>query len=83
MENLPLVSTTLGLPVAKFCCRVDTGDKYATGVVTPVVSLLSLSLTQVLNLPPVALIPMMQLDLRISPQIFEKNLNDPNDFHTS
>jgi hypothetical protein len=84
VENLPPVSATLGVPVAKFCNRVvDTGDKYATGVVTLAASLLPLSLTQVPNLPPVALIPMVHLDLQISPQIFEKKVYDPNDFHTS
>ncbi len=30
------------------------------------------------NLPPVSLIPVVHLDLRISPRIFEKICNDPN-----
>jgi len=30
------------------------------------------------NLPPVSLTPVVRLDLRISPQIFEKIWNDPN-----
>jgi hypothetical protein len=29
-------------------------------------------------LPPVSLTPVVHLDLRISPRIFEKNRNDPN-----
>jgi hypothetical protein len=36
------------------------------------------SLTPVANLPPVSLTPVVHLDLRISPQIFEKIQNDPN-----
>jgi hypothetical protein len=32
----------------------------------------------VANLPPVSLIPVVQLDLRISPRIFEKIRNGPN-----
>jgi hypothetical protein len=60
--NLPPVSTTLGKLVAKFALGVvDTGGK-----------LLPVSLTPVANLPPVSLIPVANLDLRISPQIFEK-----------
>jgi hypothetical protein len=35
-------------------------------------------LTPVANLPPVSLIPVVHLDLRISPRIFEKIRNDPN-----
>jgi hypothetical protein len=30
------------------------------------------------NLPPVSLIPVVHLDLQISPRIFEKILNNPN-----
>ena len=30
------------------------------------------------NLPPVSLTPVVHLDLRISPRIFEKIRNDPN-----
>ncbi len=36
------------------------------------------SLTQVANLLPVSLIPVVHLDLRISPRIFEKIWNSPN-----
>ncbi len=32
----------------------------------------------VANLPPVSLIPVVHLDLQISPRIFEKIRNDPN-----
>ncbi len=46
---------------------VDTGGKFAAGVVDTVG-----------NLPPVSLTPMVLLDLRISPRIFEKIRNDPN-----
>jgi hypothetical protein len=59
------VSTTQGELVAKFAAGVvDTGGKFAAGVVA--------------NLPPVSLTPVVHLDLRISPRIFEKILNDPN-----
>ncbi len=37
----------------------------------------SVSLTPVANLPPVSLTPVVHLDLRISPRMFEKNRNDP------
>jgi hypothetical protein len=30
------------------------------------------------DLPPVSLIPVVHIDLRISPRIFEKILNDPD-----
>jgi hypothetical protein len=36
------------------------------------------SLTPVANLPPVSLIPVVHLDLRLSPRIFEKIENGPN-----
>ncbi len=59
--------------------------KFAAGVVDwwhnlPLVSLIRrqilppVSYTQVANFPPVSLIPVVHLDLRISPRIFEKNL---------
>jgi hypothetical protein len=35
-------------------------------------------LTPVANLPPVSLIPVVHLDLRLSPRIFEKIRNAPN-----
>jgi len=51
--------------VAKFATGVvDTGGKFAAGVVE--------------NLPPVSLIPVVHLGLRISPRIFEKIQNGPN-----
>jgi hypothetical protein len=57
VANLPPVSTTQGELVAKFAAGVvDTGGK----------------LPLVANLPPVSLTPVVRLDLRISPQIFEK-----------
>jgi hypothetical protein len=59
---LPPVSTLLGKLVAKFAAGVvDTGGKFAAGVVDTGG-----------NLPPVSLIPVANLDLRISPRIFEK-----------
>jgi hypothetical protein len=58
------VSTTLGNLVAKFAASViDTGGKFAASVVD----------TSGI-LPPVLLIPVMHLDLRI----FRKNRNGPN-----
>ena len=67
VANLPPVSTTQGELVAKFAAGVvDTG-----GNLPPV------SLTPLANLPPVSLTPMVHLDLRISPRIFEKIRNDP------
>jgi hypothetical protein len=60
--NLPPVSTTQAKLVAKFAAGVvDTGGKFATGVVDTDG-----------NLPSVSLTPVVQLDLRISPRIFEK-----------
>ncbi len=65
---LPPVSTTQGKLVAKFATGVvDTGGKFAIGVVDTGG-----------NLPPVSLTPLVHLDLRISPRIFEKIRNDPN-----
>ncbi len=50
--------------VAKFAASVvDTGGKFATGVV---------------DLPPVSMIPVVHLHLRISPRIFKKTQNNPN-----
>jgi hypothetical protein len=65
---LPLVSTALAKLVAKFAAGVvDTGGKFAAGVVNTGD-----------NLPPVSLIPVVHLDLRISPRIFEKIRNGFN-----
>jgi hypothetical protein len=61
---------------------VDTGGKFAAGVIntgdnlppaplTPTANL-SLSLTPVANLPPVSTALVVHLDLRICPRIFEK-----------
>jgi hypothetical protein len=52
---------------------VDTGGKFAAGVVET-----GGNLPPVANLPPVSLTPVVHLDLRISPRIFEKIRNDPN-----
>ncbi len=53
--------------MAKFAAGVvDTGGKFAAGVVDTGG-----------NLPPVSLTPVANLDLRISPGIFEKIRNDP------
>jgi hypothetical protein len=51
---------------------VDTGGKFAAGVVDTGGNLPPMSLTPVANLPLVSLTPVVHLDLRISPQIFEK-----------
>jgi hypothetical protein len=62
VANLPPVSTTQGELVAKFAAGVvDTSGKFATGIVDTGG-----------NLPPVLLTPLVHLDLRISPRIFEK-----------
>ncbi len=62
------MSTKQGELVAKFAAGVvDTGGKFAAGV-----------LDTGGNLPPVSLTPVVHLDFRISPRIFEKIRNDPN-----
>ncbi len=79
VANLPPVSTTQGELVAIFAAGVtDTGGKFAAGVVDTGGNLSPVSLTTVANLPPVSLTPVVHLDLRISPRIFEKIRNDPN-----
>ncbi len=67
VANLPPVSTMLAKMVEKFAA--DTGPVS----LIPAAILLPVSLTQVANLPPVSLIPVVHLDSRISPRIFEKN----------
>jgi hypothetical protein len=71
---------------------VYTGGNLPPGLLTPLANLPPVSLTLVANLPPVSttpaelaaklppvsLIPMVHLDLRISPRIFEKIRNDPS-----
>ena len=57
---------------------VDTSGKFAAGVVDTGGNLPPVLLTPVANLPPVSLTSVVQLDLRISPRIFEKIQNDPN-----
>ncbi len=67
--------------MAKFAAGVvDTGGKFAAGVVDTGGNLPLVSLTPVANFPPVSLTPVVHLDLRISPQIFEKIRNDPKVF---
>ncbi len=66
VANLPPVSTTLVKPVAKFAAGVvNTGGKFAAGVVDTGGNWWWLT-------------PVVNLDLRISPQIFEKIGNGPN-----
>jgi hypothetical protein len=79
MANLPPLSTTQGELVAKFAAGVvDTRGKFAVGVVDTDGNLPPVSLIHVANLPPVSLTPVVHLDLRISPRIFEKFRNDTN-----
>ncbi len=58
--------------VGKFATGVaDTGGKFATGVVDTGGNFAA-------GLPPVSLIPVVHLDSRISPRIFEKIRNGLN-----
>jgi hypothetical protein len=68
---------------------VDTGGKFAAGIVDwwqylplasliPVANLPPVSLIPAAKLPPVSLIPVVNLELQISPRIFEKIRNGPN-----
>jgi hypothetical protein len=57
---------------------VYTSGKFAAVVVDTGGNLQPASLTPVANLPLVLLIPVVHLDLRISPRIFEKNRNGLN-----
>ncbi len=71
---------------------IDTGGKLPPMALTPAANLPPISLTLVANLPPVSitlaklvanlppvsLIPVVHLDLLISPRIFEKIQNSPN-----
>ena len=73
------MSTKQGELVAKFAAGVaDTGGKFAAGVVDTGGNLPPVSWTPAANLPPVSLTPVVHLDLRISPRIFKKILNDPH-----
>ncbi len=73
--NLPPVSTTQGDLLAIFAAGVvDTSGKFAAGVVDTGGNLPPVSMT------PVSLTPVVHLDLRISPRIFEKIRDDPNVF---
>jgi hypothetical protein len=70
VANLPPVSTTLAKMDEKFATGVaDTGGKFATGVVDTGGKIAA----GVVDVPPVSLIPVVHLDSRISPRIFEKN----------
>jgi hypothetical protein len=65
--------------VAKFAVGVaDTGGKFAAGVVDTGGNFAAGVVEPVANLPPVSLIPVVHLYLRISPRIFEKIRNGPN-----
>jgi hypothetical protein len=69
------VSTTLAKLVDKFAAGVvDTGGKFAAGVVDTGGNFA----TGVANLPPVSLILVVHLDLRMTLQIFKKIRNGPN-----
>ncbi len=73
------MSTTQAELVAKFAAGVVvTGGKFAPGVVDTGGNLPPVPLTLVANLPPVPLTPLVHLDLRIYPRIFEKLRKDPN-----
>ncbi len=61
------MSTTQAELEAKFAAGVVAGGKFAAGVVDTGG-----------NLPTVSLTPVVNLDLRISPRIFEKIRNDRN-----
>ncbi len=65
--------------MAKFAVGVaDTGGKFAAGVVDTGGNFAAGVVEPVANLPPVSLIPVVHLYLRISPRIFEKIRNGPN-----
>jgi hypothetical protein len=57
---------------------VDFGGKFAAGINNTSKNGGKWSLTPVANLPPVSLIPVVHLDSRISPRIFEKIRNGLN-----
>ena len=65
--------------MAKFVAGVaDTGGKFAAGVVVTGGKFAAGVVDTGGNLPPVSLIPVVHLGLRISPRIFEKIQNSPN-----
>jgi hypothetical protein len=68
VENLPPVSLTL----------VANLPPVSTTLAKLVQKLSPVLLIRVENLPPVSLIPVVHLDLQISPGIFEKILKGPN-----
>jgi hypothetical protein len=68
--SFQVVSSLIIAPIVdtggKFAAGIfDTGGKFATGINNS-------SETSGQNLPPVSLIPVVHLELRISPRIFEK-----------
>ncbi len=73
------MSPVLLIPVAKFATGVvDTGGKFATGVVDTSSKFAAVVVYNGGKLPPVSLITVVHLHLRISPQIFDKIGNDSN-----
>ncbi len=76
--NLPPVSTTLVKLVAKFAAGViDTGGKFATGVVDTGGNFAAGVNDTCGKLPSVSAIPVVNLELPISPRVFEKIRNAP------
>ncbi len=65
--------------MAKFTAGVaDTGGKFAAVVIDTGGNFAASVVDTSGILPPVSLIPVVYLDLRISPRIFGKNRNGPN-----
>jgi hypothetical protein len=79
VANLPPISTK---PEANFensfPSVVDTGGKFATGVNDTGGKFATFMIEDFLHLPPVSTTPVANLELRISPRIFEKIRNGPN-----
>jgi hypothetical protein len=73
VANLPPVSTTLAANFAtSFTCVVDTGGKFATGVNDTGGKFAADVNDTGGKLPPVTTTPVVNLELRTSPRIFEK-----------
>jgi hypothetical protein len=51
---------------------IDTDGRFATGINNTSITGGKIFVDIVANLPPVSLIPVVHLDLQISPRIFEK-----------
>jgi hypothetical protein len=74
--NLPPPSTTQAELVAKFATGlVDTSGKFAAGVINTSGNFATSVIDTGEKFAPVSLTPVVHLDLRISPRIFEKILN--------